>query len=86
MLEGTAIGVAGTIGGLITGLIACYVLDRIHLDLPGDVYFVKTLPVLVDWHDLVYISAISVVICFLATVYPSWEASRLYPVDAIRDM
>jgi lipoprotein-releasing system permease protein len=86
MLEGTAIGVAGTIGGLVTGLIACAVLDRIHIDLPGDVYFVKTLPVLVDWHDLVYISAISVVICFLATVYPSWEASRLYPVDAIRDM
>jgi len=86
MLEGTAIGVAGTVGGLITGLIACAVLDRIHIALPGDVYFVKTLPVLVEWHDLLYISAISVVICFLATVYPSWEASRLYPVDAIRDM
>lgn len=86
MLEGTAIGVAGTVGGLVTGLIACAVLDRIHIDLPGDVYFVKTLPVLVEGHDLFYISAISVVICFLATVYPSWEASRLYPVDAIRDM
>jgi lipoprotein-releasing system permease protein len=86
MLEGTAIGVAGTIGGMLTGLIACYVLDRIRIDLPGDVYFVKTLPVLVEWNDLALIGGISVVICFLATVYPSWEASRLYPVDAIRDM
>ena len=86
MLEGTAIGVMGTVGGLVTGLIACAVLDRIQLDLPGDVYFIKTLPVLVQWGDLAVISGISVVICFLATVYPSWEASRLYPVDAIRDM
>jgi lipoprotein-releasing system permease protein len=86
MLEGTAIGVMGTVGGLVTGLIACAVLDRIQLDLPGDVYFIKTLPVLVQWGDLAVISGISMVICFLATVYPSWEASRLYPVDAIRDM
>jgi len=86
MIEGTAIGVAGTAGGLVTGLIACAVLDRIRLDLPGDVYFVKTLPVLVQWTDLAAISAISVVICFLATVYPSWEASRLLPVEAIRDL
>lgn len=86
MLEGTAIGVMGTVGGLVTGLIACAVLDRVGLELPGDVYFIKTLPVLVQWGDLAIISGISVVICFLATVYPSWEASRLYPVDAIRDM
>jgi len=86
MVEGTAIGVAGTIGGLVTGLIACYVLDRVSLDLPGDVYFIKTLPVLVHWQDLLLIGLSSVVICFLATVYPSWEASRLTPVEAIRDL
>jgi lipoprotein-releasing system permease protein len=86
MIEGTAIGVVGTAGGLLTGLIACAVLDRIRLDLPGDVYFIKTLPVLVQWPDLVAIGAISVAICFLATVYPSWEASRLTPVEAIRDL
>ena len=86
MLEGTAIGVAGTLGGLITGIIACFVLDRIRLELPGDVYFIKTLPVLVQWQDLGLIALSSVVICFLATVYPSWEASRLTPVEAIRDL
>ena len=86
MIEGTAIGVAGTLGGLVTGLIACFILDRIGLDLPGDVYFIKTLPVLVHWQDLLLIGLSSVVICFLATVYPSWEASRLAPVEAIRDL
>lgn len=86
MLEGTAIGVIGTVGGLATGLIACAILDRVRIGLPGDVYFIKTLPVLVQWTDLVMIGVISVVICFLATVYPSWEASRLAPVEAIRDL
>jgi lipoprotein-releasing system permease protein len=86
MIEGTAIGVVGTAGGLVTGLIACAVLDRIRLDLPGDVYFIKTLPVLVQGADLAAIGLISVGICFLATIYPSWEASRLAPVEAIRDL
>jgi lipoprotein-releasing system permease protein len=85
MLEGTVIGIAGTLGGLVTGWIICLILDRIQLDLPGDVYFVKTLPVLVRWDDLVIICVSAVVICFLATIYPSWEASRLLPIEAVKD-
>jgi lipoprotein-releasing system permease protein len=86
MFEGTSIGVFGTVGGLIVGYIACVVLDRVKLDLPGDVYFIKTLPVLVQWPDLVLVCASSILICFLATLYPSWEASRMVPVDAIRNV
>ncbi|HEX5131134.1 MAG TPA: FtsX-like permease family protein [Candidatus Krumholzibacteria bacterium] len=86
MIEGTAIGVLGTAGGLAAGLLASGILDRVRIPLPGDVYFIKTLPVLVQGSDLALIGAISVVICFLATVYPSWEASRLTPVEAIRDL
>lgn len=86
MLEGTSIGVAGTLGGLVTGYVACLVLDRIKLDLPGDVYFIKTLPVLVQWGDLALVGVSAITICFLATIYPSWEASRMAPVDAIRDV
>ncbi len=84
LLEGTVIGILGTIGGLITGYVACLILDRINLDLPGDVYFIKTLPVLVHWEDLVVVCASAILICFLATIYPSWEASKLLPVEAIR--
>jgi lipoprotein-releasing system permease protein len=86
MIEGTTIGVAGTLGGLAVGYAACLILDRIGLGLPGDVYFIKTLPVLVQWQDIVLVSVSSVLICFLATVYPSWEASRMVPVEAIRDV
>lgn len=84
MLEGTVIGILGTIGGLVTGFVACLILDRVKLELPGDVYFIKTLPVLVHWQDLVIVCACAILICFLATIYPSWEASKLLPVEAIR--
>jgi lipoprotein-releasing system permease protein len=85
MLEGTWIGVLGTVGGLVVGYLVCLVLDRVKLDLPGDVYFIKTLPVLVQWPDLVLVGVSAITICFLATIYPSWEASRMVPVEAIRD-
>lgn len=85
MLEGTAIGVLGTLGGLVTGYITCLILDRIELGLPGDVYFIKTLPVLVHWQDLALVCVSSILICFIATIYPSWEASRMSPVEAIRE-
>ena len=84
LLEGTVIGVLGTIGGLVTGYVACLILDRIKLNLPGDVYFIKTLPVIVQWQDLVVVCTSAILICFLATLYPSWEASKLLPVEAIR--
>ncbi len=85
MLEGTSIGVMGTAGGLVVGYAICLALDRYKLDLPGDVYFIKTLPVLVQASDLVLVGVSAILICFLATLYPSWEASRMVPVDAIRD-
>jgi lipoprotein-releasing system permease protein len=85
MLEGTSIGVMGTLGGLAVGYAICLILDRVKLDLPGDVYFIKTLPVLVQWPDVVLVGVSAITICFLATIYPSWEASRMVPVEAIRD-
>jgi lipoprotein-releasing system permease protein len=84
MLEGLFVGVLGTMGGLVTGWVVCWILDRIRIDLPGDVYFIETLPVRVEGLDLLLVSAAAVIICFLATLYPSWEASRLVPVEAIR--
>jgi lipoprotein-releasing system permease protein len=85
MLEGTIIGVMGTLGGLAAGYVICLILDRIGLDLPGDVYFIKTLPVIVQWQDLIVVCGTAIFICFLATVYPSWEASKMLPVKAIRN-
>jgi lipoprotein-releasing system permease protein len=56
----------------------------VHIDLPADVYFINTLPVLVKWLDVALVSLAALMICFVATVYPSWEACRMHPLDAIR--
>jgi lipoprotein-releasing system permease protein len=84
MFQGTIIGIAGTALGVVVGLIVCAILKEIRIDLPPDVYFINTLPVLVNWVDVVTVSLASLAICFVATVYPSWEACRMPPLDAIR--
>lgn len=85
MLQGLAIGVIGTGLGTIGGLALVWTLDRYKfITLPGDVYFVDTLPVALDPLDLVMIVAVSILIAFVATIHPARQASRLQPVEAIR--
>jgi lipoprotein-releasing system permease protein len=84
MIEGTIIGFIGTVLGVIGGLTATIILKQIHLDLPPDVYFIDTLPVVVKGLDILMISVASLVISILATVYPSWEACHVLPLDAIQ--
>jgi len=84
MFQGSFIGAVGTILGAVVGLAVCAVLTKVRIDLPPDVYFINTLPVLVKWSDVALISFSSLFICFVATIYPSWEACRMPPLDAIR--
>jgi lipoprotein-releasing system permease protein len=84
MLQGSFIGAVGTAIGTAVGLAICGVLREVKIDLPPDVYFINTLPVLVSWADVATVCVSSLVICFLATLYPSWEACRMPPLDAIR--
>jgi lipoprotein-releasing system permease protein len=85
MFQGLIVGIVGTIAGLFSGLGACYLLEKyIHIDMPTDFYGLMTLPVKVETIDVMLVTVAAFVISFLATIYPSWRASRLNPVEALR--
>ena len=84
-LQGLAIGLVGTAGGLAVGLGGALALGRFHLiRLDPSVYFIDHLPVSTDFADIVITALASLAIAALATVYPARQAARLYPIDAIR--
>ena len=85
LLQGTLIGFAGTMLGLTLGYGVSYALGRWKLlHLPGEIYFIDTLPVKMEWPDFVFVAAAATAICFLASLYPAWQAARLAPVQTIR--
>jgi lipoprotein-releasing system permease protein len=84
-LEGLLIGVVGTGLGTALGMFLCDLLRRYRfIRLPSDVYYISTLPVLLDPVNILLVSGSSVLICFLATLYPSVQAARIDPAEAIR--
>ena len=84
LIEGMALGGVGTTAGCLVGWIGCLLLDRYSLNLPGDVYFIETLPVELWWGDVGIVAVLSLAICLFSAIYPSWRASHLVPVEAIR--
>lgn len=86
MVMGLVIGLIGTLVGSGIGYALAFVLDRYKLiTLPGDIYFLDTLPMKIHWLDGVVVTGLTLFLCFLATLYPSWTAARLDPVEAIRN-
>lgn len=85
LIQGVAIGTVGTIVGAGLGAGIAYVLDTYRvISIPGDVYQVTYLPFRVLPWDLVAIVVGGFVICFVATLYPSRQAARLDPAQALR--
>jgi lipoprotein-releasing system permease protein len=85
MINGLVIGALGTLGGLGLGLGLCALLKQYQfIKLPRDVYYISTLPVTIQPLDVISIIVAAMAISFLATLYPSWQAARLDPVEAIR--
>ena len=85
MLQGVVIGTVGSVLGAAGGLLLTWLLDRYQfIEIPGDVYFIDRLPVAFDPVEVAIILIASLVISFVATIYPARQAARLYPVEAIR--
>jgi lipoprotein-releasing system permease protein len=85
MVQGLIIGIAGTTAGGVGALILCWVLDRYRLvRIPMDVYQIAYIPFVVEPQDFAMVIVSAIIICFLATIYPSRQAARLDPVQALR--
>jgi lipoprotein-releasing system permease protein len=84
MLEGLIIGFVGTVCGTILGLLGCYWLDSYEFPLDTDVYYMDTLPVVVEYPTVAIVMLSAVVISFVATIYPALVASRMNPVEGLR--
>ena len=83
--QGLVIGVVGTVFGLVLGFGAALALDKYQfIKLDPQVYFIDHLPVSTQPTDVMWIILASIAIAAIATVYPSVQASRLFPIEAIR--
>ena len=93
MLSGASIGVVGTAAGFVLGLVITRNLEAIrqflqsmlHVDLfSAEIYFFTRIPARIDWSEVAAVVGMALALSFLATLYPSWRAARLDPVEALR--
>jgi lipoprotein-releasing system permease protein len=85
MIQGFLIGFIGTLIGLTGGYALSYILNTYQIiKLPPDIYYLSHLPVKVHISDFVAVSVSAIVISFLSTIYPAWQAAKLNPIEPLR--
>jgi lipoprotein-releasing system permease protein len=83
--QGIVTGIMGTVTGTIVGLLLCYTQQKFGIiSLPADIYFISKLPVEMIFTDFAIIAGTSILLSFLAAIYPAYRAGRLYPVEILR--
>ena len=92
-IAGAAIGTIGTISGVLIGIVFCANIESIRQFLSRvtgttlfdpTIYFLSQMPAKIDPYDIVSVVLMALTLSFLATLYPSWRAARLDPVEALR--
>jgi lipoprotein-releasing system permease protein len=93
MVQGAMVGFIGTVGGLLLGLVIAFNIDVIvpALEtlfrasfLPKDIYLISRMPSDPQMADILPVAVISLLLAFVATLYPSWRASQVNPAEALR--
>ena len=93
MVQGIFVGVIGTVLGVVGGVLlswnATAIVDGLQQLfnvklLSSNVYFVDYLPSQLQWHDVINVCCVAMVMSFLATLYPAWRASKTQPAEALR--
>jgi len=92
-LSGASVGVFGTVFGLALGIVFCENIESIRQAIQGltgtnlfsaEIYFLSRLPAQLDWGEVSQVAVMALGLSFAATLYPSWRAARLDPVEALR--
>ncbi|OCC01464.1 multidrug ABC transporter substrate-binding protein [Labrys sp. WJW] len=92
-ITGMAIGLLGTIFGLLLGLLVCRYIENIQEFISwlsntqlfaSEIYFLSRLPAKTDPTEVTVVVITTLILCFLATLYPAWRAAKLDPVEALR--
>lgn len=92
-MSGAAVGVLGTLAGLLIGSLFCIFIGEIQQFVEwatgaevfsSDIYFLTRIPAKIDWQEVAVITGWALAVSFLATLPPAWRASRLDPVEALR--
>ncbi|MDE8347942.1 MAG: lipoprotein-releasing ABC transporter permease subunit [Acidocella sp.] len=93
LMCGASVGFLGTIIGLVLGTVFCAYIENIRQfvqKLTGTplfdptVYYLEQLPAKLDWHQVTEVLVMSLALSLLATIYPSWRAARIDPIEALR--
>jgi lipoprotein-releasing system permease protein len=85
MLQGVLIGVVGSVIGLIVGYTLCYLAGRYHwIPLDEAVYSMSFVPFDPQWTDAFWIAGLAILVSFVATLYPAWNATKIAPAEVLR--